>query len=88
MSMAAALKAAQVVELVTGVIAVELLCAAEAIDFLAPLQTSTPLARIHAAIRGHVPRRVADRPPAPDLDALAGMIARGELDHIAGALVN
>jgi histidine ammonia-lyase len=88
MSMAAALKAAQVVDLAMGVLAVELLCAAEAIDFLSPLQTSAPLARIHAAIRGHVPRRAGDRPPAPDLEALARMIARGELDHIVGGLVN
>ena len=88
MSMAAALKAAQVVDLATGVLAVELLCAAEAIDFLSPLRTSAPLARVHDAIRAHVPRRVGDRPPAPDLEALARMIASGELDHIVTALVN
>jgi histidine ammonia-lyase len=88
MSMAAALKAAQVAELASGVLAVELLCAAEAIDLLAPLQTSAPLARVHAAIRQRVPRRAGDRPPAPDLDALARMIRSGALDHTVGPLVN
>jgi histidine ammonia-lyase len=88
MSMAAALKAGQVAELAAGVLAVELLCAAEAIDFLSPLQTSAPLAGVHAAIRERVPRRAGDRPPAPDLDALARMIRSGALDHTVGPLVN
>jgi histidine ammonia-lyase len=88
MSMAAALKASRVVDLATHVIAVELLCAAEAIDLLAPLATSDALARVHDAVRAVVPRRDSDRPPAPDLDALARMIRTGALDHIARLHVN
>ena len=88
MSMAAALRSAQSVELATMVVAVELLCAAEAVDLLAPLSTSPPLAAVHAAVRARVARRRGDRPPSPDIAALAAMIADGALDHIVGPLVN
>jgi histidine ammonia-lyase len=47
------------VALATHVVAVELLTAARAIDLLAPLTTSTPLARVHAAVRAVAPRRAA-----------------------------
>ena len=88
MSMAAALRSAQSVELATMVVAVELLCAAEAVDLLAPLSTSAPLAAVHAAVRARVARRRGDRPPSPDIGVLAAMISDGALDHIVGPLVN
>jgi histidine ammonia-lyase len=88
MSMAAALKAARAVELATLVVAVELLCASEGLDLLAPLTTSTVLAAVHAAVRARVARRRGDRPPSPDITAIAAIIAGGALDHIAGPLVN
>jgi histidine ammonia-lyase len=79
MSMAAALKAEQAVALARQVIAIELLCAAQAIDLLAPLTTSPALARVHEIIRTRVPALDADRPPAPDIVAIEGLIARGAL---------
>ena len=88
MSMAAALKASRAVELATWVVAVELLCACEAIDLLAPLATSPPLAKVHALVRTRVARRDGDRPPSPDIEAIAALIAAGALDHIVGPLVN
>ncbi len=80
MSMAAALKAEQAVWLARQVIAIELLCAAQAIDLLAPLTTSPSLARVHEIIRAHVPPLEADRPPAPDIAAIDALIAGGALD--------
>src|SRR3546814_7617867 len=74
MSMAASLKAERAWHLATHVIAVEILCACQAIDLLAPLTTSPPLARVHRAVRESVPTLVDDRPPAPDLDRIAVMI--------------
>ena len=65
MSMAAALKAARALELARQVIAVELLCACQAIDLLAPLTSSTPLMRVHETIRARVPTLERDRPPSP-----------------------
>jgi hypothetical protein len=55
MSMSAGLKAAATLELARMVVAVELLCACQAIDLLAPLRTSAPLARAHDFIRTRVP---------------------------------
>src|SRR5688572_17197208 len=88
MSMAAALKAARAVELARYVIAIELLCASQAIDLLRPLQTSPPLARAHAAVRAHVPTLDEDRPPSPDIERIATAIARGELERACAVKVN
>ena len=70
MSMGAALKAAQALELAIRVVAIEILCACQAIDLLAPLTTSPRLARVHAHVRNVVPALTVDRPPAPDIDAI------------------
>ena len=88
MSMAAALKAWRAVEAARYVIAIELLCAAQAIDLLQPLQTSAPLARVHAAVRAHVPPLDEDRPPARDIERSALLLARGELERACAMKVN
>jgi len=80
MSMGAALKAARIVDLATFVVAVELLAACQAIDLLAPLTTSAPLARVHRGVREHVPVLTTDRPPAPDIERVASMIASGAIE--------
>jgi histidine ammonia-lyase len=87
MSMGAALKAAQVLELAARVIAVEILCACQAIDLLAPLRTSPPLQRAHACVRRAVPALADDRPPAPDIEAIAAMILDGTLIGSCGVEV-
>ena len=68
MSMAAALKAERALQLAINVIAVEVLCACQAIDLLSPLASSDSLMQVHAAVRQHVAMLADDRPPAPDLD--------------------
>ena len=88
MSMAAALKAMDALELARQVLAVELLCACQAIDLLAPLTTSEPLARVHEIIRARVPTLDDDRPPSPDLAVISDLIASGELERAIGFLVN
>jgi histidine ammonia-lyase len=88
MSMAAALKAERALQLATYVVAVEVLCACQAIDLLAPLTTSTALARVHAAVRDEVPTLADDRPPSPDLDRIAALIGSGALEYASGSLVN
>jgi histidine ammonia-lyase len=79
MSMGAALKAARATDLAAFVIAIEILAAAQAIDLLAPLTTSPALARVHRAVRALVPILDADRPPAPDIDAIAAIVRDGAL---------
>jgi histidine ammonia-lyase len=51
------------------------MCACQAIDLLAPLTTSPPLARVHAFVRSRVPTLEVDRPPAPDIAAITELIA-------------
>ena len=79
MSMGAALKAQQALALATRVVAVEILCACQAIDLLSPLTTSPLLERVHAAVRRSVPALTIDRPPAPDIESIAALIANGSL---------
>ncbi len=87
MSMSAALKAERAVGRAREVVAIELLCACQAIDLLAPLQTSPALARVHRQLRSRVPMLDADRAPAPDIVAIAAAIASGELVDACAGLV-
>ena len=88
MSMAAALKAARVVELAAHVLSVELLCACQAIDLLAPLNTSAPLARALQCVRAQVPTLDDDRPPSRDIDLITAIIQSGELERACAMKVN
>ena len=87
MSMTAALKADQAVGRAREVIAIEILCACQAIDLLAPLTTSPPLARVHALLRSRVPTLDRDRMPAPDIAAITELIATSALENACDGLV-
>src|SRR5688572_13133803 len=86
MSMTAALKAADAVERARDVIAIEILCACQAIDLLAPLATSDPLARVHRLVRSAVPVLDDDRPLSREIAAIARMIASHELENVVDEL--
>jgi histidine ammonia-lyase len=87
MSMTAALKAERAVARAREVIAIEILCACQAIDFLAPLTTSPALARVHALVRSRVPALDADRAPSPDIAAITALIASRAVEDACGGLV-
>jgi histidine ammonia-lyase len=87
MSMGAALKAARAVELVRRVLAIELLCACQAIDLLAPLTTSAALAGVHRLVREHVAPLDDDRPPAPDVERLARLVDEGRVEQACGLML-
>jgi histidine ammonia-lyase len=74
-----ALKARRIARNAAGVIGIELLAAAQGIDFHAPLATSPPLARAHAAIRAAVPFHEKDRYLAPDLGWAQAAVLDGAL---------
>jgi histidine ammonia-lyase len=44
--------------------------------------------RAHKTVRERVPKLVDDRPPAPDLVAIAEIICAGKLEYAAGIVVN
>ncbi len=87
MSMTAALKAERAVQRAREVIAIEMLCACQAIDLLAPLATSAPLEKIHGLIRSRVPMLDDDRAPAPDIGAITNLIATNVLEDAVRELV-
>ncbi|SDE50978.1 histidine ammonia-lyase [Paracoccus isoporae] len=66
------------------IVGVEAICAAQGIEFRAPLTTSAPLARVIAAIRKSVATMGEDRYLAPDLAAAQTMIEDGTLSDAAG----
>ena len=60
MGMTSALKLAESVKLVRLVLAIELMTAARALEFLHPLKTSPMLEELRAAVEGVCPRRTED----------------------------
>jgi histidine ammonia-lyase len=57
-----------------NIIAVELLCAAQGVEFRAPLKTSAPLQDVISAIRKVSPALTDDREVAADIEAVAGLV--------------
>lgn len=83
MGMAAAYKAQRILANAQRVVAAELLCGAQGLEFLKPLRPGTGVERLYRRLRGLTPAVTpleADRPPAPDLERLARAVALGELD--------
>jgi histidine ammonia-lyase len=72
-----ALKARRVLERVSEVVAIELLCGAEALEYQRPLRSGAGVERTFDAVRQVVSRRTADRPPSPDIRAIQALIVAG-----------
>lgn len=81
MGMGGALKLRQVVENTRNVLAIEAICAAQALDS-SPYKTSKACERARKAIRARVTHLEADRVLAPDIAAASAMIAEGELARL------
>ena len=62
---------------VAHILGIELLAAAQGIEFRRPLATSPALERLHAAVRRFAPAMATDRLIAPDLAAAAAFVAEG-----------
>src|SRR5690606_9143830 len=73
----AALKARRALERMVSVVAIELLCAAEALEYQRPLRSGAGVERAHALVRELVSKRTEDRPPAPDIAKLAAAVLAG-----------
>jgi histidine ammonia-lyase len=82
MGMTAANKLKRVVENTRNTLAIEAMAAAQAIDFLAPLKTSTPLQQAHAAIRSVCATMEKDRVMYQDFARIADLIASGKLAEV------
>jgi histidine ammonia-lyase len=85
----AAVKARRIAGNAAGVIGIELLAAAQGLDFHAPLPSSPPIEATRAMIRGHVPHLETDRYLADDLawakeTVLAGALPGDTSERIFG----
>jgi histidine ammonia-lyase len=58
-------------------LSIELLCSCQGIDLLAPLQTGTLAKQAYSAVRAKSCKVVADRPLAPDINAVSTVIESG-----------
>ncbi|XP_078677244.1 histidine ammonia-lyase-like isoform X1 [Branchiostoma floridae x Branchiostoma belcheri] len=74
----AARKALQVVEHVEQVLAIELLAACQAIEFLRPLHTTVPLEKVYDLVRNVAGPWDKDRFMSPDIDAVTRLLRDGE----------
>jgi len=82
MGATAALQAWQALELARQVVAIELLCAAQALEQHRPLRSGHGVEAAYECIRARVPPLVADRSPAYDIAALAELIAEGGFERL------
>ncbi|WP_412061837.1 histidine ammonia-lyase [Rubrivirga sp. IMCC45206] len=80
-------KALRVVENAERVLAVEALCAAQALDFRRPLRSGPGIEAAHAAIRHVVPFRTDDTVFEPDFAAATDLVRTGALAAAAQAEV-
>src|SRR6266581_4578225 len=63
-------------------IAIELLCACQGIDLLAPLKTGRLATKAYEAVRAKSRMLSVDRPLAPDIEAVSALIADGTFSAI------
>ena len=82
MGIAAALKAREGVSLLETLAALELLCAAQAVEFLKPLTPGRGVAIAYGMVRERVPALEQDRVLSPDISALEALVREGVLADI------
>ncbi|HET9982905.1 MAG TPA: histidine ammonia-lyase [Longimicrobiales bacterium] len=85
MGVAAALKARDAVGLLETVLAIELLTAAQGLEFLKPLRPGAGVERAYLLLREVVPALGQDRVLAPDIDAVLGLVRGGIFAGVAQA---
>jgi histidine ammonia-lyase len=80
MGMTAALKLKQIVDNAEKVLAIELMTAAQGLEYRHPLKAATEIERAHQFVRTLVPRLEEDRVIAGDIERLAKGIRDGDFD--------
>jgi histidine ammonia-lyase len=75
MGMAAAMKARRVLGNAQRVVAIELICGAQGLEFLKPLKPGRGVALVYRRVRDLVPPLTDDRPLSPDIERVAALLA-------------
>jgi histidine ammonia-lyase len=86
MGMTSALKLETVVRNTRTVLGIEALCAAQAIDLLAPLAPGGGTGRARRVVRSLVPHLERDRALSPEIERMAGAVADGEFAGLMRSL--
>jgi histidine ammonia-lyase len=91
MGFAAALRSRRSLELLRQVVAVEMVCAAQALELRAPLHPGPATLALLGSLRQRVAHLEADRPVGPDLEEAVAWLEGGEwlpaVESVAGGLV-
>ena len=87
MSTHAARRLGEMADNAAGIVAIELLAAAQGVDLRAPLKTSAALGEVLAAIRAVVPFYAEDRYFAPDIEAARTLVRSGMFRRWVGELL-
>ncbi|GJQ29312.1 MAG: histidine ammonia-lyase [Phycisphaerae bacterium] len=74
----AAAKARRALDLASGVVAIELLCAAQGVEHHRPLRSGHKVEAALANVRAVAPTLTADRPLTPDIEAVRTLIRDGD----------
>jgi histidine ammonia-lyase len=82
MGMTAATKLRAIVELAEMVTAIELITAAEGLEYRAPLQPGRGVKHAYEIVRRHVARLTSDRVLTGDIEGIAEAIRAGEFDEL------
>jgi histidine ammonia-lyase len=82
MGMSGARRLAHMLENLRYIVAIELLCACQGIDLLAPLQTGALARRAFDAVRTKSPKLTIDRPLSGDIEAVSALVAGGAIAEI------
>jgi histidine ammonia-lyase len=77
MGMTGALKLRQIVEHAERIVGIELMCAAQGLEFRKPLRPSGQIERAHDAVRAVVPPLEQDRVLGPEIEAMAAAVRAG-----------
>jgi len=80
MGMTGAIKLRQIVEHAERIVAIELMCAAQALEFRRPLKASREVEKAHAAVRAVVPKLEEDRVLSYEIEAMAAALRNGTFD--------
>jgi histidine ammonia-lyase len=71
---------------VAHILGIELLAAAQGVDFLRPLASSAALEQVHALLRARCPVMREDRYLAPDIQHATTLVTDGSLGRILRSL--
>jgi histidine ammonia-lyase len=74
------------IENVAHILGIELLAAAQGVDFLRPLRSSPALEQAHALLRAECPSMMQDRYLAPDIAAASALVRSGRLAGVLRGL--